>query len=137
VPNDRTARLLNEIGQLLAEDTDYPLDGTLLHAELDWNFVAPSIFKDLGDHILYRDPDLDRLGGALLDLWNAQDSSKRWSEIEYVIRGDKFRASVTYPDEIDPKEEPMDRRRRIVVKHFGEKPIVYPPPPGDAMDFEG
>src|SRR5262245_44817365 len=90
MPDNEAERLLNEIGHLLAEDADYPLDGTLLHAELGKNYVAPSIFKDLGDHVLYRDPDLDRLGGALLDLWEAQDTDKRWAEIEYIIRGDRF-----------------------------------------------
>jgi hypothetical protein len=72
MPNDRTTSLLNRIGQLLAEDTDYPLEGTLLYAKVDQAFVAPSIFKDIGDRILYRDPDLDRLGDALLDLWDAK-----------------------------------------------------------------
>ena len=135
MPNDETERLLNEIGQLLAEDTHYPLDGTLLHAELDRMFVAPSIFKDLGDHILYREPDLDRLGDALLDLWEAQESDKRWAEIEYVIRDDTFHASFIYPEEIDPEEEPFDRLDRIVARHFGKKKIVYPPPPSDTIEF--
>ena len=131
MPENETERLLNQIGQLLAEDTEYPLDGTLLHAELDKNYVAPSIFKDLGDHVLYRDPDVDRLGDALLDLWEAQDADTRWAEIEYVIRGDTFQASFIYPEEIDPNEEPVARVDRIVARHFGKKPIKYPPPPGD------
>lgn len=131
MPNDKTAQLLNEIGLLLAEDTDYPLDGTLLYAEVDWGYVAPSIFKDLGDRILYREPDLDRLGDALLDLWRAQDPGKAWSEIEYVVRGDKFQASFSYADEIDDDETMLDRRRRIVTKHFGNKRIIYPPMPDD------
>jgi len=135
MPNDLTSRLLNEIGHLLAEDTAYPLDGTLLYAEAGKGFVSPSIFKDLGDHILYRSPDLDRLGDALLDLWEAQESDKRWAEIEYVVRGDRFRASFTYPDEIDQNEEPRDRRKRIVERHFGRKRIVYPPKPGNTMKF--
>jgi hypothetical protein len=128
--NDRTKSFLSEIGQLLAEDADFPLDGTLLYAKLDRAFVAPSIFKDLGDHILYRAPDLDRLGDALLDLWEAQHSKRRWSEIEYVIRGGKFTATFTYADEIDADEDSFDRRDRIVTRHFGKKPIVYPPSPG-------
>ena len=56
------------IGQLLAGDEEHPLDGILLHARVQRNSVGPSIFKGRGDHILYRDPDLDRLGDALLDL---------------------------------------------------------------------
>lgn len=127
MPNDEAERLLNEIRQLLAEDREYPLDGTLLYAELDHNFVSPSIFKDRGDHILYRDPDLDRLGDTLLDLWETQDSDTRWAEIEYVISKGRPGVTFTYPDEIDAEERSLDRRRRIVAKHFGKKPVVYPP----------
>ncbi|HEU4649940.1 MAG TPA: hypothetical protein VFS49_00860, partial [Croceibacterium sp.] len=105
---DRASQLLNEIGQLLAEDTDYPLDGTLLYAEVGKGFVSPSIFKDRGDHVLYRSPDLDRVGDALLDLWAEQDSDRRWSEIEYLVRDGNFRAILSYPDEIDPTEEARD-----------------------------
>lgn len=135
VTKNRIDHVLDEIAQLLAEDTDYPLDGTLLYAEVGDGFVSPSIFKDRNDHILYRSPDLDRLGDALLDLWKTQDSDRRWAEIEYVVRGDRFRASFIYPDEIDPEEQPRDRRRRIVEKHFGKKKIVYPPKPDNTFEF--
>lgn len=128
---DDTQRLLNEIANLLAEDRAYPLDGTLLYAELDDNFVRASIFKDRGQNVVYRDPNLDRMGRVLLDLWRAGHADKRWREIEYVVRNGEFEASFTYADEIDPEEEPLDRRDRVVAKHFGEKPIVYPPMPSD------
>jgi hypothetical protein len=131
VPRDETERLLNKIGELLREDIDYPLDGTLLYARLAKNMVAPSIFKDCGNHVLYRDPDLDRLGDALLDLWEAEAPDRRWAEIEYGIRDGKFDVAFTYPEEVDPDEEPLDRRKRIVARHFGDKPIIYPPPPED------
>lgn len=136
--NDETERLLVEIGHLLAEDREYPLDGTLLYARLDRNMVAPSVFKHLGNQILFRWPDLDRLGDALLDLWEAQSTNDRWVEIEYVIRNNNFDVTYVYPDDIDPEEDPMERRDRVVRHYFGEKPIVYPPwPPEDnAMDFE-
>ncbi|WP_253190341.1 hypothetical protein [Sphingomonas sp. LM7] len=124
---NRTEELLDLIGQLLAEDTEYPLEGTLLHAEVERASVGPSIFKNLGNHILYRDPDLDRLGDALLDLWYAQEGEKRWAEIEYIVRNGRFEATFVYPEEIDPDEEPLDRRTRIVARYFGDKPIVYPP----------
>lgn len=127
VTDDRTERLLNEICQLLAEDMEYPLDNTLLHAEVGRAYVSPSIFKDRGNHILYRDPDLDRLGDALLDLWEAQQGEKRWAELEYLVRNGRFEATFIYPEEIDPEEESLDRRTRIVSQYFGDKPIVYPP----------
>ena len=115
---DETARLLNEIGELLAEDTDYPLDGTLLYAELDHGFVAPSIYKDRGDHILYRPPDLDQLGTTLYALWKSADPDKRWTEIEYIVRAGKFRAIFNYANEIASDDDPSNRREQIATKHF-------------------
>lgn len=129
--NDETDRLLGEIGQLLAEDTAYPLDGTLLYAQVDSNFVAPSIFKNSGNSVIYRYPDLDRLGGALLELWEAEEPKNRWEEIEYRVQDDKFEVAYTYADEIDPDEDTFERRDRVVKRHFGDKPIVYPPLPPD------
>jgi hypothetical protein len=129
--SDKSERLLNEIGQILAEDREYPADGTLLYARVDTNWVAPSIFKPRGNHILYRWPDLDRISGPLLDLWEEQEPQRRWAEIEYVIHNGKFAATFSYPDDIDSEEEPLDRRDRIVKRHFGDKPIVYPPFPED------
>lgn len=124
--NDETDRLLGELGQLLAEDTAYPLDGTLLYARVRSTMVAPSIFKNQGSNIVYRRPDLDRLGDALLDLWNAETPENRWAEIEYLIRGDTFEVTYTYADDIDPDEDTFERRDRIVKRHFGDKPVVYP-----------
>ena len=129
--NDETDRLLGEIGQILSEDTAYPLDGTLLYARVDSNFVAPSIFKNRGNYIVYRRPDLDRLGGVLLDLWEAEEPKNRWEEIEYLVQDDKFEVTYTYADEIDPDEDTFERRDRVVKRHFGDKPIVYPPLPPD------
>jgi hypothetical protein len=138
VKNDETERLLIRIGQLLARDQEYPLDGTLLYAEVGENFVRPSIFKDAADHVVYRDPDLRELGDCLLDLWEAQETEDRWEEMEYVVRDGKFDLTLTYPDEIDREEDPFDRRDRVVRKHFGAKPIVYPPlsDEGDAPQYE-
>lgn len=125
--SDETDRLLGEIGQLLAEDAAYPVDGTLLYARVRSTMVAPSIFKNRGNTIVYRRPDLDRLGDVLLDLWDAEEPSNRWAEIEYLIKGDMFEVAYTYAEEIDPEEDSFERRDRIVKRHFGDKPIVYPP----------
>ncbi|OYY71702.1 hypothetical protein [Sphingomonas sp. 28-63-12] len=126
--NDDTEKLLNEIGQLLAEDIEFPINNTLLYAELDYGMVSPSIFKDIGNQILYRIPDLDAFSEVLLDLWDEQPEGRRWAEMEYLVRDGKFDAVFVYPDEIDPDEDPMDRRTRIVRRYFGDKPIVYPQP---------
>ena len=69
--NDEVNALLDEIGQLLAADRAYPLEPTLLYAQLDDNMVGESIFKELGNQILYRRPINRRLHFALLELWEA------------------------------------------------------------------
>lgn len=63
----------------------------------------------------------------MFDLWAAQQGKKRWAEMEYIVRNGRFDVTFVYPEEIDPEEWPLDRRRRIVAKYFGEKPIIYPP----------
>jgi hypothetical protein len=119
--------LLNVIGNLLAEDREFPLDNTLLYAQVGEGYVSPSIYKNLGNHIVYRRPDLDRLGDALLDLWEAQPSDDRWAAIEYVVRDGHFEATYIYPDAIDPDEFWHDRVELVVRKYFGDKPIIFPP----------
>jgi hypothetical protein len=126
VPSDRTEVLLDKVGQLLAEDQEYPLDGTLLHARVRRNSVGPSIFKDLGNHILYRRPDLDQLGDALLDLWEAQEGEERWEEIQYFVKDGRFEVIFVYPDELDPEEMSLERRDKVVKQYFGDRPVVYP-----------
>ncbi|RYF03467.1 MAG: hypothetical protein EOO77_31015 [Oxalobacteraceae bacterium] len=136
VANDDTNRLLREIGRLLAEDTEYPLDGTLLYARVEAGSVAPSIFKNRENDIVFRWADLDRLCPVLLDLWESEDGVEQWAEIEYVVRDDKFEVEYTYAEQIDPEEEHMVRRDRVVQRHFGNKPITYPGfPDDDDMPF--
>lgn len=133
-----TAQLLNEIGQLLMEDRDYPSEPTLLYAQLDHNMIGESIFKELGNQFLYRRPVNERLPYALLELWEAQDGRDRWSELEYVLRDGRFEVAYFFPDEIDQTEDVIERRERSLRRHFGEKPIVYPPwpPEDDAQDYD-
>ncbi|WP_231731988.1 hypothetical protein [Sphingomonas sp. CCH5-D11] len=136
--NDEAEKLLNEIGQLLMEDRKYPVEPTLLYAQLDRNMVGESIFKELGNQILYRRPVIEGLPYALLDLWEAQEGEDRWAEMEYLLRDGKFEIVYIYPDEIDAEEDLVERRARAVRQHFGEKPIVYPPwpPEDDAPEYD-
>ena len=122
----KTEIMSNKIGQILAEDMQYPLENTLLYAEVDSNWASPSIFKDLGNQILFR-RSYSKLTYPLLDLWELSDPDKRWSAVEYVVRNGRFDASFTYPEDLDPEEDRGDRRDRVVRKYFGDKPIRYPP----------
>jgi len=138
VAESEAEQLLVEIGHLLMEDKEYPSEPTLLYTEVDHNFTAQSIFKMLGDHILYRWPVNARLTDALVELWETQEKHGRWSELEYILRDGRFEASYIYPDDIDPQEDIFVRGERSVRRHFGEKPIVYPPlmeEEGEGYDF--
>lgn len=129
--NDKSEALLIEIGRLLAKDHEYPFEPTLLYAQLDRNMVGESIFKELGNQILYRWPVIEGLPFALLDLWELQEGDDRWGELEYLVRDGKFEVAYIYPDEINPEEDVVERCARSVERHFGHKPIIYPPLPTD------
>ncbi len=116
---------LNEIGNILARDTDYPLDGTFLYVEADWGWADISIFKDLGANLLWRDPTSELID-ALLEFWEAEASDKRWSSMQYRIEGGKFTATFTY-DPLDPDVSTIDRRGVILRERYGNKQVVYPP----------
>ncbi len=126
MPNDEAERLLNEIGQLLMDHLSGSSEPVLLHAEFDTNMVGPSIFIDRADHIEYQSSN-GRFTYPLLDQWEQEKPRRRWAEMEYVLRDGKFEVSFTYRHQIDPKEDPFVRRDRVVQRHFGDKPIVYPP----------
>ncbi len=120
-------QLLAEIGSLLMADEEYPSEPTLLYAQLDVGMIGESIFKKIDDHFLYRRPLNERLSDALIELWEAQDGNYWWSELEYVVRDGRFEVAYFYPHEIDPEEDVIERRERALHRHFGEKPIIYPP----------
>ena len=132
--NNKTTDLLTEIGQILAEDDQYPINGTLLYAEVEAGSVGQVIFKDRPNHIMYRKFNPDRLMDALLELWELVEPGKRWAEIEYVIENGQFRATYIYPDMIFPGTYSIARQDGIARKYFGEKPILYPPLLGDASN---
>lgn len=134
-----TERLLNEIGQLLADATGHPLAGVLLYAQVEDNMVGPATFIERGNHVEYSRTG-DSLTYPLLDLWEEEEPGKRWAEMEYLLRNGKFTVTFAYPDEINSDEDfdvHFARRDRIVKRHFGDKPIIYPPMPDDgAQQFD-
>ena len=131
------SRIFEQIGHILAADTAYPLDGTFLYVECEAGMITPSVYRDLGDHLLYRLPN-NALCDALIDLWESEAPEKRWAAMEYAISGGKFDATFTYPGEFDRAGSSRDRRRAILARRFGNKRIVYPPLADDdeGLDFQ-
>jgi hypothetical protein len=132
--NDEMSAILNQIGNILAEDTEYPLDGTLLYVEAEFMMLDVSIFKDLGDHLLFRWSS-DDLTDPLLELWDIAPEDKRWSAMEYRIQDGRFEVAFTYPEEFDEEMDTIARRDRVLKRRFGNKRIVYPNFPGEPGTF--
>jgi hypothetical protein len=121
---DEVGALLNEVGNILAQDGAYPLDGTFLYVEAEPQSVSASIFKDLGDYLLYRLPTRT-LNAVLLELWEAEPVKKRWTAMQYVIDGNRFTTSFSF-DRLDPEVSTIKRRQAILEQRYGNKQVVYP-----------
>ena len=122
---DDVGALLTEVGTILAQDRAYPLDGTFLYVEAEPQSVSASIFKDLGDHLLYQLPT-QALNTVLLELWEAEPVKKRWTAMHYVIDGDRFITSFSF-NRHDPEVSMITRRQVILDQRYGNKQVVYPP----------
>ena len=99
-----------------------------LFVEAGEGWVDASPYRDEGDVVRYFDPT-QALCDALFDLWYAEDPDKRWTEMHYVIQGGRFDAKFEFDDMSLPDDGSMDRRERVLRARYGDKPIVYPPPP--------
>ncbi|MEH3106492.1 MAG: hypothetical protein PGN09_04165 [Sphingomonas fennica] len=133
--NEEAEALLDEIGHRLMADPEYPTNPTLIYVQIIDYAISQSIYKDLGNQMLFRWPLSRRLPDALCDLWDLWDGDHRWSELEYVLRDGVFEIFYFYPTDIDPDEDLHDRRERSVRRHFGDKPIIYPPLTDDDPEF--
>lgn len=116
-----------EIGRLVAEDVRADPEGAYLYAEAGEGWVEVSIFKDLGESLIYREGSHD-LCWALLDVWEAEEPDKRWSALHYVISNGKFQVSFDYWEATDLKESSLDRRERAIRERFGDKAVDYSDP---------
>lgn len=116
-----------EIGRLVAEDVRADPEGTFLYAEAGDGWSAPSIFKDVGDRVVYREGS-DDLCLMLIDVWQAEQPGKRWAALHYTISNGRFDVSFFYAEEMNTEEDTIDRRDRVLRARFGDKPVDYSDP---------
>jgi hypothetical protein len=115
-----------EVGGELAHLVDGDPDGTYLYVEAGNGWYEYGVFKDDGNSIRYIDPSSE-LGELIWKALKTLEPNKRWAVMEYEIKGTKFSARFKFPDEIDVDSFDLNRRDIAVSKHFGDKPIIYPP----------
>jgi hypothetical protein len=129
---------MNEIGRELADIVGGDPNGVFLYAEIGQGWVGPSVFKEEGDVVRYYDSSSLTLSDLLFEAWyaEAEEGNKRWSVMEYAVRDGKFEVSLKYPDEVDVEIVDDERRETALRAHYGDKPVVYPPPPKGAFELK-
>lgn len=119
--------IYGEIGGEIAEIVGNA-DGVYLYSEAGEGWCSYAIFKEEGDKVRYY-RGTPELGDLIWNAWMVEEPEKRWSVMEYIVKGTKFVVQFHFPDQIDPEESEVERRPRALKKHFGDKPVVYPPMP--------
>ncbi|MEQ1549390.1 MAG: hypothetical protein ABL918_12210 [Chakrabartia sp.] len=123
--------ILEEVGQLIADVLgDVEPEGAFMYAEAGDMWQGASIFKDLGDRVIYRDPS-EELCDAIERLWVAAEPDKKWAVLSYTISDGTFDAQFKFPDDIDPEDNSFERRERALSERYGDKPVDYTDPWGD------
>lgn len=133
---DPLALLLDEVGSVLADITDGDPEGVFLYVEVGEGWISPNLFKDEGELVRWLDANDDDLIGLLFEAWRLEPEDRRWSVMEYDIKGGKFAVTFKYPEEVDVESMDHDRREDALVARYGDKPVVYPPPPDSAFEFK-
>lgn len=112
--------------------------GLYIYGEVEGGVVFAAVFKDEGDAVRYF-RFTHELADLLRDAWEAEseDEAKRWTVIEYEVRGTNFDVQFTYSEELNPEEDSTDRREAALQKRYGEKPVIYPPIPERFRDLKG
>jgi hypothetical protein len=132
MPNDKYDKLgplFADIGGEIAQIVGGDPDGAYLYAEAGEGWYGASVYRDEGEAVRYFDPS-DELSDLIYEAWLTEDPDKRWSVMQFEIRGTKFDASFQYPDEVNVESFAADdRREKALRKHFGDKPVIYPPLP--------
>lgn len=135
---DTLGPLMNEIGQELASLVGGDPDGVFLYVEIGDGWVSPSVFKGEGDVVRYYNPRDTNLSDMLWEAWYLEPDgpNMRWSVLEYMITGKKFHVSLKYPEEVNVEIVDDERRETVLRARFGDKPVIYPPPPKSAFELQ-
>ncbi|PZU69382.1 hypothetical protein [Sphingobium yanoikuyae] len=135
---EKLGPLMNEIGQELAETVGGDPNGVFLYVEIGEGWVDISIFKDEGKIVRWYDSQRTNLADLLWEAWYLEpdDPNMRWSVLEYEVRDRKFHVSLKYPEEVNVEIVDDERRETVLRARFGDKPVIYPPPPKSAFELQ-
>lgn len=133
---DALGPLMSEIGKLLTEAADGDPEGVFLYVEIAEGWVSTSIFKDEGNAVRWLEGDVHELSDLLFEAWYMAPKDKRWSVLEYDIKDGKFEVAFKYPEEVNVESFEDERREAVLRARYGDKPVIYPPPPEGAIELK-
>lgn len=125
-------QLYQDIGREAVAWAEERTGKLLIYAEVEDGVISADMFyftKPKG-RVRYRRcaESTQDLIYKLWERWQKVRGNKEWRVMEYVIDGDDFTLDLTYPDQIDEREDLSDRRPRSVKKHFGEVKVDFSNP---------
>jgi hypothetical protein len=126
-----TEERYQRIGHLVL-DSCPDLSGKLLVcAEVQEGVIESAVFyeRGAGKVVTFRYCS-DELEDALYELWQhgAMAGNRPWFGIEYVAESGRFQIDHTYLDQVTEDEGMLDRRPRLLAKHFGDRTPDYSMP---------
>jgi hypothetical protein len=127
VTKEMEASLIRDLAEQLAMIGEREGGPVLLYAEAGAGWVGGSIFVSQENSIVWISEQEDDPLGAVLRFWEAMPSGQKWRGMSLVVNGKQFSAEFDYGEGWNEDEDEGDRREPIVRRHFGGKPIEYPP----------
>lgn len=121
---EKVGDILAGLAQHLQEILGIHPNGTFVYAEIDDEGCEVAIFHDEGDKIVYYEAD-DELFDEIINLWETAIDSEKWLVLEYDVRGEQFESSFTYIDQLNPEEDSIERRERLVHSRYGDRQVIY------------
>ena len=132
---DLLGPLLSDVGGVLAGIADGDPEGVFLYVEVGKGWISPNVFKEEETSVRWLDPSNEELIDLLFEAWHLEPEGKRWSVMEYDVKDGKFDVSFKFPEEVDVESMDHDRREDALVARYGDKPVIYPPPPEGAFEL--
>ena len=122
---DKLGPALSAIGEQAAADLGGDPNGIYIYVEAGDGWYSDNLFRLEGEQIRFYSAS-DELGELIWELWNIGEPGKRWSVMEYEIKGDQFDVQFHYPRDVDVDDLDTDRRAEALKRRYGAKPVVYP-----------
>ena len=103
----------------------------LLIGEIDEGVISADLFCQENKNkarYKYTTTELQDLAYQLWKNWEKWTGKKSWSIMCFQVNKDKISMDLIYSDQIDPEEDELQRREKIIEKVFGKTKVDYSRP---------